>query len=86
MTRGRRRQQLGSKRNFKSPREVPRANTGAVLQGPATQGRVVGAVMRFLDGMQGVRGSSPLSSTRHNASAALLLRAVCQQIVSNHFL
>ena len=54
MTRGRRRQQLGSKRNFKSPREVPRANTGAVLQGPATQGRVVGAVMRFLDGMQGV--------------------------------
>jgi hypothetical protein len=35
-----------------------------------------------LDGMQGVRGSNPLSSTRHNASAALPLRAVCQQIVS----
>jgi hypothetical protein len=33
-------------------------------------------------GMQGVRGSNPLSSTRHNASAALPLRAVCQQIVS----
>jgi hypothetical protein len=32
--------------------------------------------------MQGVRGSNPLSSTRHNASAALPLRAVCQQIVS----
>jgi hypothetical protein len=32
--------------------------------------------------MQGVRGSNPLSSTRHNASTALPLRAVCQQIVS----
>ena len=35
-----------------------------------------------INGMQGVRGSNPLSSTRHNASAALPLRAVCQQIVS----
>jgi hypothetical protein len=35
-----------------------------------------------LDGMQAVGGSNPLSSTRHNASAALPLRAVCQQIVS----
>jgi hypothetical protein len=35
-----------------------------------------------LDGMQGVRGSNPLSSTRHNTSAALPLRAICQQIVS----
>jgi hypothetical protein len=35
-----------------------------------------------LDGMQGVRGSNPLSSTRHNASAARPLRVVCQQIVS----
>ena len=33
-------------------------------------------------GMQGVRGSNPLSSTRHNASAGLPLRAICQQIVS----
>ena len=33
-------------------------------------------------GMQGVRGSNPLSSTRHNASADLPLRAACQQIVS----
>ena len=33
-------------------------------------------------GMQGVRGSNPLSSTRHNASTALPLRVVCQQIVS----
>jgi hypothetical protein len=32
--------------------------------------------------MQGVRGSNPLSSTRHNATAARPLRAVCQQIVS----
>jgi hypothetical protein len=32
--------------------------------------------------MQGVRGSNPLSSTRHNASAALSLEAFCQQIVS----
>jgi hypothetical protein len=31
-----------------------------------------------LDGMQGVRGSNPLSSTRHSASAALPRRAVCQ--------
>jgi hypothetical protein len=30
-------------------------------------------------GMQGVRGSNPLSSTRHNASAARPLRAVCQR-------
>jgi hypothetical protein len=35
-----------------------------------------------LDGMQGVRGSNPLSSTRHNATTALPIRAVCQQIVS----
>jgi hypothetical protein len=34
-----------------------------------------------INGMQGVRGSPPLSSSRHNASAALPLRAVCQQIV-----
>jgi hypothetical protein len=32
--------------------------------------------------MQGVRGSSPLSSTRHNASAGRPRGAVCQQIVS----
>jgi hypothetical protein len=35
-----------------------------------------------INGMQGVRGSNPLSSTRHNASAGLQFRAVCQQIVS----
>ena len=35
-----------------------------------------------LDGMQGVRGSNPLSSTRHNASTGHPLRVVCQQIVS----
>ena len=35
-----------------------------------------------LDGMQGVRGSNPLSSTRHNGSAGPPLRVVCQQIVS----
>jgi hypothetical protein len=39
-----------------------------------------------LDGMQGVRGSNPLSSTRHNASAGFPLRAVCQQIVSKSLL
>ena len=33
-------------------------------------------------GMQGVRGSNPLSSTRHDASAVLPLRARRQQIVS----
>jgi hypothetical protein len=33
-----------------------------------------------INGMQGVRGSTPLSSTRHNASAGHPPRAVCQQI------
>jgi hypothetical protein len=33
-----------------------------------------------LDGMQGVRGSNPLSSTRHNASAVHPHRAACQRI------
>jgi hypothetical protein len=37
---------------------------------------------RLVNGMQGVRGSNPLSSTRHNASAGHPLRVVCQQIVS----
>jgi hypothetical protein len=32
-----------------------------------------------LDGMQGVRGSNPLSSTRHNASPATALSAICQR-------
>jgi hypothetical protein len=32
-----------------------------------------------LDGMQGVRGSNPLSSTRHNASPATALSTVCQR-------
>jgi hypothetical protein len=36
--------------------------------------------------MQGVRGSNPLSSTRHNASAGLPLKAACQQIVSRSLL
>jgi hypothetical protein len=31
------------------------------------------------DGMQGVRGSSPLSSTRHNASSPSALSVVCQR-------
>jgi hypothetical protein len=35
-----------------------------------------------INGMQGVRGSNPLSSTRHNASAGLPIRVDCQQIVS----
>jgi hypothetical protein len=35
-----------------------------------------------LDGMQGVRGSNPLSSTRHNASSTPALSAVCQQFAS----
>jgi hypothetical protein len=33
-------------------------------------------------GMQGVRGSNPLSSTRHNAFATPALFGACQQIVS----
>ena len=32
-----------------------------------------------LDGMQGVRGSNPLSSTRHNASSPSALSAICQR-------
>jgi hypothetical protein len=35
-----------------------------------------------LDGMQGVRGSNPLSSTRHNASAGPPITADCQQVTS----
>ena len=46
------------------------------------RGFVVADLPGFLDGMQGVRGSNPLSSTRHNASTGLPHRAVCQQIVS----
>ena len=45
-----------------------------VLQGVVNHPRI--------NGMQGVRGSNPLSSTRHNALTRLPLRAVCQQIVS----
>jgi hypothetical protein len=41
-----------------------------------------GASGWLVNGMQGVRGSNPLSSTRHNASPSLPLRVVCQQIVS----
>jgi hypothetical protein len=34
-------------------------------------------------GMQGVRGSNPLSSTRHNASPTFALSAVCQRFARN---
>ncbi len=34
-------------------------------------------------GMQGVRGSNPLSSTRHNASPIPALSVICQQSASN---
>ena len=36
-----------------------------------------------INGMQGVRGSNPLSYTRHNASAGFPFRAVYQQITSS---
>jgi hypothetical protein len=47
-------------------------------------GEVVHGDVKYpsINGMQGVRGSNPLSSTRHNASADHPLRAACQQIVS----
>jgi hypothetical protein len=45
----------------------------------ATQGGVKGCGWH---GMQGVRGSNPLSSTRHNASPPSALSAVCQQSAS----
>ena len=63
------RQQRGSKLNCTSPREAPRASTTALEQSPATQGFVVGAVPGSLDGMQGVRGSNPLSSTPSQRSS-----------------
>ena len=36
-----------------------------------------------LDGMQGVRGSNPLSSTRHNASSPSALGAVARDLPEN---
>jgi hypothetical protein len=48
--------------------------TREVLQGVVNHPRIMA--------LQGVRGSNPLSSTRHNASTGRPLRAVCQQIVS----
>ena len=36
-----------------------------------------------LHGMQGVRGSNPLSSTRHNASSPSALSAICQRFARN---
>jgi hypothetical protein len=43
------------------------------------QGFVGADLLGFLDGMQGVRGSNPLSSTRHNATSTLALSVVCQR-------
>jgi hypothetical protein len=34
-------------------------------------------------GMQGVRGSNPLSSTRHNASSTLALSAIARDLPEN---
>jgi hypothetical protein len=59
--------------NHHSP-ALPRWCNGLLREGSC------GASWRgSLDGMQGVRGSNPLSSTRHNASVALPLRAACQR-------
>src|SRR5215216_4902528 len=38
-----------------------------------------------LHGMQGLRGSNPLSSTRHNASAALPLRVIARDLPESHY-
>jgi hypothetical protein len=56
-----------------APNTCSIAWVGEVMHGDVNSPRI--------NGMQGVRGSNPLRSTRHNASAALPLRAVCQQIV-----
>jgi hypothetical protein len=52
------------------------------------QGFVGADLLGFLDGMQGVRGSNPLSSTRHNASSTPALSAICQGLLSDlqHYL
>jgi hypothetical protein len=76
------RQQMGSSSNRTRPRETPRVTPAALVEWLVTRGFVVDHLPGFLDGMQGVRGSNPLSSTRHNTSAGLPLRAICQQIVS----
>ena len=69
-------QQRGSSSNLTRPRETPRVIGTTSVEWPAMQGWVEADLLGFLDGMQGVRGSNPLSSTRHNASTALPLTAV----------
>jgi hypothetical protein len=72
-------QQRGSSSNLTRPRESPRVTRTTSVEWPAMQGFVGADLLGFLDGMQGVRGSNPLSSTRHNASSPSALSAICQR-------
>ena len=56
-------QQRGSSSNLTRPRETPRVTRTTSVEWPAMQGFVGADLLGFLDGMQGVRGSNPLSST-----------------------
>src|SRR5512133_650612 len=56
-------QQRGSISNRTRPCEAPCVTITASVRWLATQGFVVDDLPGFLDGMQGVRGSNPLSST-----------------------
>ena len=69
----------GSISNCTRPCEAPRVTTTASVRWLATQGFVVDDLPGFLDGMQGVRGSNPLSSTRHNATSTPALSVICQR-------
>jgi hypothetical protein len=60
-------QQRGSSSNRTRPHETPRVTTTASVRWLVMRGFVVDGLPGFLDGMQGVRGSSPLSSTTTTA-------------------
>jgi hypothetical protein len=67
-------QQRGSSSDHARPRETPRFTTSALVGWLVMRGFVVDGLPGFLDGMQGVRGSNPLSSTRHNATSTPAVR------------
>jgi hypothetical protein len=76
-------QQPGSTSNRTRLRETPRITATALVLCPVMQGFMGAGLPGFLDGMQGVRGSNPLSSTRHNVSPTFALSAVRQRFARN---
>jgi hypothetical protein len=53
----------------------------SLRRGDVVQSKAAGGLVKWCGwhGMQGVRGSNPLSSARHNASSTSALSAVCQK-------